>query len=347
LPVEHAGADAPGPGRDVGQQPLTLGTRGSPLALRQAALAAEALSARWPGLQVTVLPIKTTGDRLADVPLAGAGGKGLFVKEIEEALLDGRIDLAVHSLKDLPVELPHGLRLGAIPPREVPFDALISRDSLRFADLPLGARVGTSSLRRQVQFLHRRPDLHIVPLRGNVETRLKKLDMLGLDAVVLATAGLIRLGLQQRITEQLQPEVCLPAIGQGALAIEIRTDDARVATVVGAIDHRETRLATAAERAFLRRLGGSCVTPVAAFGQVEADSLVLEGMVASLDGQRLLRHARRGDANTPEDLGRTLAEDLLAAGAAEILREIGAHVPTPPSSPSAAERGGGRGRDAP
>lgn len=305
---------------------LKLGTRGSPLAMRQAELVARALRNRWPDLEVTLIPIKTSGDKLLDVQLAQVGGKGLFVKELEEALLADQIDLAVHSLKDLPVTLPSGLRLGAIMVREDPLDALVARDGLQFTGLPTGSRIGTSSLRRQVQLLHRRPDLQIVPLRGNVETRLRKLETLGLDAVVLAAAGLIRLGLQDRITERLQPELSLPAIGQGALAIEIREDDQRVAALVHGLDDRETRLATAAERAFLRRLGGSCVTPIAAFGQIEGESLQLTGMVASLDGKRMVKQVRRGDASAPEEVGHALAEQLLAAGAEEILREIDPHL---------------------
>ena len=305
---------------------LKLGTRGSPLAMRQAELVARALRNRWPDLEVTLIPIKTSGDKLLDVQLAQVGGKGLFVKELEEALLADQIDLAVHSLKDLPVTLPSGLRLGAIMVREDPLDALVARDGLQFTGLPTGSRIGTSSLRRQVQLLHRRPDLQIVPLRGNVETRLRKLETLGLDAVVLAAAGLIRLGLQDRITERLQPELSLPAIGQGALAIEIREDDQRVAALVHGLDDRETRLATAAERAFLRRLGGSCVTPIAAFGKIEGESLQLTGMVASLDGKRMVKQVRRGDASAPEEVGHALAEQLLAAGAEEILREIDPHL---------------------
>ena len=315
----------PSIGYNVSHNGLKLGTRGSPLAMRQAALVAEALGNRWPDLEISLLAIKTSGDRLLDSPLAQAGGKGLFVKEIEEALLECRIDLAVHSMKDLPAELPPGLCLGAVMPREDPFDALVARNGVRFAELPPRAKVGTSSLRRQVQCLHRRPDLEIVPLRGNVETRLRKLETLGLDAVVLAAAGLIRLGLQHRITERLSAELSLPAIGQGALAIEIREADERVGGLVEGIDHRETRLATTAERAFLRRLGGSCVTPVAAFGEIRGKSLILTGMVASLDGTRMLRQVLRGAASTPDEVGRTLAEELLSAGADEILREINPH----------------------
>jgi hydroxymethylbilane synthase len=310
----------------AGRNALKLGTRGSPLALCQARLVSESLSRQWPGLEVSIIPIKTSGDKFLDVALSQVGGKGLFVKEIEEALLDSRIDLAVHSLKDLPAELASGLREGAVTRREDPLDALIARNSLRFTDLPRGARIGTSSLRRQVQFLHSRPDLQIVSLRGNVQTRLKKLDELGLEAVVLAAAGLIRLGLQDRITERLQPDLCLPAIGQGALVIEIRENDQRTAELVETLNHRETRQATMAERAFLRRLGGSCVTPVAAFGEIEGEALVLTGMVAGLDGKRLLRRAVRGEVGAPERVGQALAEMLLAAGADEILREVNAQL---------------------
>lgn len=305
---------------------LKLGTRGSPLALCQAGLVTEELRRRWPDLDVTIVPIKTSGDKFLDVVLSQVGGKGLFVKEIEEALLDGRIDLAVHSLKDLPAELAPGLCEGAVMRREDPLDALVARNGLRFTDLPRGARIGTSSLRRQVQFLHCRPDLQIESLRGNVQTRLNKLETLGLEAVVLAAAGLIRLGLQDRITERLQPDLCLPAIGQGALVIEIREDDQQTAERVETLNHRETRQATTAERAFLRRLGGSCVTPIAAFGQLEGETLVLTGMVAGLDGKRLLRQAVAGDARAPEQVGQTLADQLLSAGAGEIIREVNAQL---------------------
>lgn len=310
----------------MSSESIKLGTRGSPLALRQAGLVSECLSRRWPDLQVVIIPIKTSGDKFLDVALSQVGGKGLFVKEIEEALLDSRIDLAVHSMKDLPADLAPGLRVGAVTRRENPLDALVARNSLPFTELPRGARIGTSSLRRQVQLLHRRPDLQIVPLRGNVQTRLNKLDTLNLEAVVLAAAGLIRLGLQDRVTEHLQPDLCLPAIGQGALAIEIRQDDQRTAERVETLDHHETRQATMAERAFLQRLGGSCVTPIAAFGQIEGEALVLTGMVASLDGKRLVRQAIRGETSAPEQVGQALAEALLAAGADEILREIDAQL---------------------
>jgi hydroxymethylbilane synthase len=305
---------------------VKLGTRGSPLALCQAGLVSEELRRRWPDLDVTIVPIKTSGDKFLDVVLSQVGGKGLFVKEIEEALLDGRIDLAVHSLKDLPADLAPGLCEGAVMRREDPLDALVARNGLRFTDLPRGARIGTSSLRRQVQFLHCRPDLQIMSLRGNVQTRLNKLETLGLEAVVLAAAGLIRLGLQDRITERLQSDLCLPAIGQGALVIEIRENDRQTAERVEALNHHETRQATTAERAFLRRLGGSCVTPIAAFGQIDGEALVLTGMVAGLDGKRLLRQAVVGEVGAPEQVGQTLADRLLSAGAGEIIQEVNAQL---------------------
>ena len=310
----------------MGADSIKLGTRGSPLALCQAELVSDALRRQWPGLEVVIVPIKTSGDKFLDVALSQIGGKGLFVKEIEEALLDGRIDLAVHSLKDLPAELAPGLCEGAVMRREDPYDALIARNGLRFADLPRNARIGTSSLRRQVQFLHYRPDFQIVSLRGNVQTRLRKLEELDLEAVVLASAGLIRLGLQDRITERLPGDLCLPAIGQGALVIEIREGDERTAELVETLNHHETRQATTAERAFLRRLGGSCVTPIAAFGRLEGEALVLTGMVASLDGKRLLRQAVRGEAGAPEQVGRKLAEALLEVGADDIIREVNAQL---------------------
>src|SRR5574337_921078 len=312
--------------KDMRNDMVKLGTRGSPLALCQARLVSEGLRRQQPDLEVSIIPIKTSGDKFLDVSLSQVGGKGLFVKEIEEALLDGRIDLAVHSLKDLPAELAPGLCEGAVTRREDPFDALIARDGLQFANLPRRARIGTSSLRRQVQFLHRRPDLQIVSLRGNVQTRLRKLEELDLEAVVLAAAGLIRLGLQDRITERLRADVCLPAIGQGALVIEIREGYERTAGLVETLNHRQTRQATAAERAFLRHLGGSCVTPIAAFGEIDGEALSLTGMVAGLDGQRLLREAVQGTVEAPEQAGQALAEMLLAAGADEILREVNAQL---------------------
>ena len=301
---------------------LTIGTRGSQLALWQANHVAERLRAAFADVSVRLETIKTTGDKILDVPLAEVGGKALFVKEIEEALLEGRVDLAVHSMKDVPTDLPAGLAIAAIPERADPSDVLISRTGARLADLPAGARVGTSSLRRQAQLLHHRPDLTIVGLRGNLDTRLRKLEGEGLDAIVLAAAGIKRLGWMERITEFLSPEVCLPAIGQGALGVEIRQGDPTATGAVAVLDHRETHLAVRAERAFLRRLEGGCQVPFAAHAELAGGRILLRGLVAAPDGRRLVRGERGGAAEDAEAVGCALAEDLLGRGAAEILQAI-------------------------
>jgi hydroxymethylbilane synthase len=291
---------------------------------------AERLCTAFPGLSVRLETIKTTGDKILDVPLAQVGGKALFVKEIEEALLGGSVDLAVHSMKDVPTDLPAGLTIAAVTEREDPLDVLISRTGARLRDLPSGARVGTSSLRRQAQLLHHRPDLTIVGLRGNLDTRIRKLDSQGLDAIVLAAAGVKRLGWMDRITEFLSPEVCLPAIGQGALGIEIRVPSGwgdpgppwTVTAVVAVLDHPPTHAAVLAERAFLRRLEGGCQVPFAAHARIAGDEMLLRGLVASPDGRRLVRGERRGTPGEAEAVGTALAEDLLARGATEILQAI-------------------------
>jgi hydroxymethylbilane synthase len=309
---------------------LAIGTRGSPLALWQANHVAERLRTAFPGLSVRLETIKTTGDKILDVPLAQVGGKALFVKEIEEALLGGSVDLAVHSMKDVPTDLPAGLTIAAVTEREDPLDVLISRTGARLHDLPSGARVGTSSLRRQAQLLHHRPDLTIVGLRGNLDTRIRKLDSQGLDAIVLAAAGVKRLGWMDRITEFLSPEICLPAIGQGALGIEIRVPSGRgdpgapwaVTAAVAGLDHTPTHAAVLAERAFLRRLEGGCQVPFAAHAQIAGDEILLRGLVASPDGRRLVQGERRGTPGEAEAVGTALAEDLLARGAAEILQAL-------------------------
>lgn len=301
---------------------LKLGTRGSRLALAQAGWVADQLKNRRPDLAVSLTPIKTMGDKILDVPLAKVGGKGLFVKEIEEALLDGWIDLAVHSLKDLPAQLPQGLTIGATPIREDPRDVLISKDGRTFSALPERARIGTSSLRRKVQLLHARPDLDILPLRGNLDTRIRKLETEDLDAIVVAAAGVKRLGVERYVTEYLLEEISIPAIGQGALAVEVREDDEATLKLVKALDHWETRQATSAERAFLKRLFGSCQIPIAAHAKIENGCLIISGMVASLDGKRLVRETMEGAPDSAEALGTALAEKLLAHGADKILEEI-------------------------
>lgn len=299
---------------------LVIATRKSPLALWQANFVAQALRASA-GCEVELLPLVTEGDRILDAPLAKIGGKGLFVKEIEAALMDGRADLAVHSLKDVPTSLPPGLVLGAILEREDPRDALCAPRHLRFEALPPGARVGTSSLRRRAQLLARRPDLQVVEIRGNVGTRLSKLEK-EVDAVILARAGLVRLGLAERITEVLPPEEMLPAVGQGALAVEIREGDASTARLVGMLEHGESRDAVRAERALLARLEGGCQIPLAAHAVAQGEGLRLKARVGKPDGSLLLSAEGEGKRDEAEELGRRVAEDLLAQGAGEILEAL-------------------------
>ena len=301
---------------------IKIGTRGSPLALYQANWVKEQLVRADPDLKVTLLKIKTTGDKIQDAPLAKVGGKGLFVKEIEEALIRKRIDLAVHSIKDVPTEFPEGLHLAAITKREDPRDVLISKEGRGLKDLPQRAKLGTSSLRRQAQILHYRSDLDIVPLRGNLDTRLRKLDELNLDAIVLALAGVRRMGLSDRITEILPPEVSLPAIGQGALGIETRIGDSRIEERVRFLDDPESSVAVRGERAFLKRLGGGCQVPIAAFGRMEHTTFRIDGLVGMTDGTRLIKHRMEGPPQEAEAIGRRLAEFLLDHGAKEILDHL-------------------------
>lgn len=299
-----------------------IGTRGSQLALYQANWVKEKLLQTHPHLKVTLIKIKTTGDKIQDAPLAKIGGKGLFVKEIEEALIQKRIDLAVHSIKDVPTELPEGLHLSAITKREDPRDVLISRDGTFLKDLPKGAKIGTSSLRRQAQLLHLRSDFEMIPLRGNLDTRLKKLETMNLDGIVLAFAGVRRLGLEKRITEIIPTEISLPAIGQGALGIETRIGDKEVEEQIRFLNDKDSSVAISAERAFLKRLGGGCQVPIAAFGQTMGPILQIDGMVGMIDGKRLIRHHVEGPVERAESLGMELAEILLSKGAGDILEEV-------------------------
>jgi len=302
---------------------VVIGTRGSKLALWQAEWVKGELEKKYPGMEVSLLRIKTLGDKITDVPLAQVGGKGLFVKEIEEALLDGRADLAVHSMKDVPTEMPQGLHLAAIAQREDPRDALISSGVL-LKDLPRGAKVGTSSLRRGAQLLNMRPDLEIAQLRGNLDTRLRKLDEGQYDAIILASAGVRRLGWEDRITELLSPEVSLPAIGQGAIGIETRVDDVEINGLIAFFDHRETSLAVRAERGLLKRLEGGCQVPIAAYGTIGKDGqeITLTGLVAGIDGKTIIKDTMKGPVSDPEGLGATLAESLLEKGAWDILKDL-------------------------
>ena len=299
--------------------PLRIGTRGSPLALWQAHHVADLLRPLAAPRPVELVEIETAGDRIRDLALSQIGGDGVFTKEIQRAVLSNVVDAAVHSLKDLPTTPIEGLTFAAVPARGPTGDAFVSHRHRRFDDLPRGAVVGTSSLRRRSQALHRRPDLSLVNLRGNVETRLRKLDEQGLDAIILAEAGLRRLGLESAITELLDPQWMLPAVGQGALGLECRTDDA---VTLGLLDHlndRPARQAVLAERAFLRGLGGGCLVPIGAWGLVEGESLRLCGAILDPAGKHRVAGELGGAASEPEALGRRLAETLLARGGRELL----------------------------
>ncbi len=300
---------------------IRIATRRSPLARWQAHHVAGLLRAGDPGLDVRLHELVTKGDKILDVALARVGGKGLFVKEIEDALLAGEAEIAVHSMKDLPAVLATGLVVGAVPEREDPRDALCARTARRLEDLPRGARVGTSSLRRGAQLKALRPDLQIETVRGNVETRLKKLDQ-GLDAVVLAHAGLLRLGLDQHASYVFDPSEMLPAVAQGALALEARAGDAAALARLSPLDHPQTRQRVEAERGLLRRLEGGCQVPIAAHAIVAGGHLTLRALVASLDGERVVRGERSAPAAEARGLGEALGEELLSRGAAAILREL-------------------------
>lgn len=301
---------------------VIIGTRGSTLALWQANWVKQALLSTFPELDVALAPIKTRGDHILNVPLAQVGGKGLFVKEIEDALADGRVDIAVHSMKDMPAWLPEGLVIGAVPLRADVRDVLISKQDRSLEQLKAGARIGTSSLRRAAQLRHLRPDVEIVALRGNLETRLRKLEQEDLDAIVLAAAGVERLGYTARISAYLPVSHMLPAVGQGALCIEIRQADPRITPLVQALDHAPSRIAVTAERALLRRLEGSCQIPIAAWAELDGTQLQLTGMVAALDGRRVIQHTLRGAADRAEQIGLELAGNLIEQGAQTILNEL-------------------------
>jgi hydroxymethylbilane synthase len=318
---------------------ITIGTRGSKLALWQAEFVKTELQKLYPELKVEILKIKTTGDKILDVPLAQVGGKGLFVKEIEEALLRYEADIAVHSMKDVPTDFPDGLHLAVVCEREDPRDALILNKKLRIKSeelkvksgklkpslifsLPKKAKVGTSSLRRSCQLLSLRPDLKIEQLRGNLDTRLRKLDEGQFDAIILAAAGMKRLGLQDRITEILPPDISLPAIGQGAVGIECRVNDEWVNNLISALNHPETFLCVKAERAFLKKLEGGCQVPIAAHARLKDGRIVMHGLVGSISGEKIIKGYSEGEPGHAETLGIALAEEILSKGAKEILDEV-------------------------
>ena len=301
---------------------LRIATRASPLALWQAEHVAARLEALHSHLKVPLVTMKTRGDKLLDAPLAKVGGKGLFVKELEQGLLDGRADLAVHSLKDVPVEFPDGLELALVMEREDPRDAFVSNRYENLSEMPAGTLVGTSSLRRQTQIRERYPGLRVDWLRGNVNTRLSKLDAGEFDAIILAAAGLQRLGFAERIKAAIEPEECLPAIGQGVLGIEIRDDDQQLRELLAPLAHAETTLRISAERALNQTLNGGCQVPIAGYAVLEQDQIYLRGLVGEPDGSKILRAEIRGNSSEAHDLGVQLAHQLLEQGADRILARL-------------------------
>lgn len=301
---------------------LRIATRESALALWQANFVKAELEKAHPGLNVELVPMTTKGDQILDTPLAKVGGKGLFVKELEVAMLENRADIAVHSMKDVPVDFPEGLMLHTICEREDPRDAFVSNTYADLDSLPQGAVVGTSSLRRQCQLKSMRPDLEIKDLRGNVNTRLRKLDEGQYDAIILAAAGLIRLEMPERIKQYIDTDVLLPANGQGAVGIECRSDDEEVKQILSVLEHQETRIRVDAERAMNRRLEGGCQVPIGAFAQVSGEVVLLQGLVGSLDGEEIIRADIAGPSKDAAELGKELAEQLLNLGADKILDKV-------------------------
>lgn len=301
---------------------IKIGTRKSMLALTQSNMIKDLIEGQHPGVSVELVKIVTKGDKILDVPLARVGGKGLFVKEIEEAMLRGDIDMAVHSMKDVPAELPEELFLGVVPKREDPRDAFISNKCGSVHELPQGATVGTSSLRRKSQLSALRPDLQIEDLRGNLDTRLRKLDEGLYEAIILAAAGLNRLGMTERATAYFTAEEMLPAVAQGALGIELRRADQELLGILSFLDDSPTRVAVEAERAFLLRLEGGCQVPLACFAEFLGDQLMVTGLVSSVDGKEVIRKTRQGGPAEAAELGRGLAEEILALGGKQILAEV-------------------------
>jgi len=301
---------------------IRIATRQSPLALWQAEHVAGLLIQAFPGLKTQLVKMVTRGDRILDAPLAKVGGKGLFVKELEQGMLEGAADIAVHSMKDVPVDFPEGLHLAAILAREDPTDAFVSMRYSSLNELPANARIGTSSLRRQCQIKEKFPDAEVVPLRGNVNTRLAKLDADIYDAIILASAGLNRLGMAKRITQSLDTRVSLPAIGQGAIGIECRVDDVEINEMLSVLHDAETGLCVSAERALNARLNGGCQVPIAGFAQLQGEQIFMRGLVGNPDGSVLYRAERLGGLDQAEAIGRLIAEDLLAQGADKILQAL-------------------------
>ena len=304
------------------RQALRIGSRGSRLALWQAEFVKGLIRRKFPGIKVEISVIRTTGDRLLDSPLSVIGGKGVFVKEIEEALLLGDVDIAVHSMKDLPTLLSERLTIGAVAKRHDPRDALVSNGDIRFDQLPRWAKVGTSSIRRQAQLLSLRPDLDIIPIRGNVDTRVRKLRADGYDSIVLALAGLERMGLGNEVTEVFPVDAMIPAPGQGIIAIECREDDSEITRLLSEINHNDSWIAASAERAFLEALSGSCQVPAGCYTEVKGDRIKIISLIASPDGKKVIKEDIEGPSQNNKSLGRELAERVLQKGGSEILSAL-------------------------
>jgi hydroxymethylbilane synthase len=304
-------------------QPIRIATRKSPLALWQAEEVARQLKQRNPQLEIELVKIMSKGDKFLDAPLAKVGGKGLFVKELEQSMLDGEADIAVHSMKDVPMVFPEGLHLPVIMQREDPTDAFVSNNYSSLQDLPANARIGSSSLRRQLQIKEQMPEAEMLNLRGNVNSRLQKLDDGQFDAIILATAGLLRLEMQDRIRSRIPPEQSLPSVGQGAVGIECRLGDERIESLIAPLNDNDTHTRLLAERGMNNRLNGGCQVPIAGFALLEGDEIYLRGLVGRPDGSEVVRGEIRGPREQAETLGKSLAEDLLSRGADVILREMG------------------------
>ena len=301
---------------------IKIGSRGSPLALWQANWIKNKLESLHSEVAVEIVIIKTSGDKIQDVPLAKIGGKGLFVKELEESMLRNEVDFAVHSMKDMPIKFPFTLCIAAVTKRENPFDALISKNDIKLDALPKGAKVGTGSLRRMSQLRHYRPDLKLVPLRGNLDTRIKKLKTEGLDAIILAAAGLIRMGWDDKISEIISHEILLPAMGQGAVGIEARKHDVDNQILLADIDDEDTHLALEAERAVVTQLEGGCNVPIGAFATIDGENILLKGLVASIDGKTVYKTESRGNKLNAKSIGKELGNTLLDMGGDKIMQEI-------------------------
>ena len=301
---------------------IRIGTRGSDLALVQARWVEDQFRDRYPDRPVEVVPIRTRGDRMQDIALVEIGGKGVFVKEIEEALLRGEIDMAVHSMKDVPVDLPDGLMIGAVPQREDPRDVLVSREGTKIEGLARGARIGTGSLRRGMQIRTLMPDIEIVSIRGNIDTRVRKIVTENLDGIIIAAAGMKRMGRAAEISQYIPLEVMMPAVGQGVLGIEVREDDDRIRELIAPFNHPDTVVESSAERAFLRRLGGGCQVPIGGIASKEGDTLIIKGLVGTVDGRVMIMDEIRGRSSDWMDMGETLAQNILSRGGQAVLDEV-------------------------